>query len=233
MVWDGAYGLSTRVIFIQMAAELRERGSLKDTFLRTTRLLTAVMWPVMGGIAVLSGPIIHILYGPKWEGAALPLAILMVGQFIAIGFAMNWELCVLTHRTAWQARIEAARAMVGLAAFAVGATFSLPAAAAGRVFDALLGYVIYRPRMADMARATPADVREAYRGNLLLAVVAVTPAIGLMTFSSWSHSTPVEQLAAAVAAGSVLWLLVLYATKHPLFDEVRFLTRLRQLGAER
>jgi O-antigen/teichoic acid export membrane protein len=233
MVWDGAYGLSTRIIFVQMAAELRERGSLKETFLRATKFLTAIMWPVMGGTAVLSGPMIHILYGPKWDDAALPLAILMIGQFIALGFAMNWELCVLSNRTAWQARTEVVRAMIGLAAFAIGAVFNLSAAAAGRIVDALLGYLIYRGKMAAMARATPAELREAYGGSLLLTLVAVGPAIGLMAFFGWSHSTPTGQLAAAVATGGALWVLVLCATGHPLFNEIRSLARRKQLGAAR
>lgn len=232
MVWEGAYGLSTRVIYVQMAAELREQGSLKVTFLHATKLLTAIMWPVMGGIAVLSGPIVHTLYGPQWEGAALPLATLMIGQFIAIGFAMNWELCVLTNRTGWQARVEVTRAMIGLAVFAVGATFSLSVATAGRVIEGLLGYVIYRPRMAEMARATPADMREAYSGSLFLTLVSVGPAIGLMAFSDGSHSTPMGQLAAAVGVGGAFWLLALYATRHPLLDEARIWTQRGQAGTD-
>lgn len=229
MVWEGAYGLSTRVIYVQMAAELRERGSLKETFLRATKLLSAIMWPIMGGIAVLSGPIIHILYGPRWEGAALPLAILMAGQFIAIGFAMNWELCVLTNRTAWQARTEAVRAILGLLAFAVGAMFGLSLAAVGRVVDALIGYLIYRPKMAELSGTTRGDVRQAYRGSSLLTAAAIGPVVGLMALSGWSHSTSVERLMAAVAAGIMLWILVLYLTKHPLLHEARLLIRPCQL----
>ncbi|HEX7852538.1 MAG TPA: oligosaccharide flippase family protein [Sphingobium sp.] len=230
MVWEGAYGLSTRVIYVQMAVELRERGSLKDTFLRATKLLTAIMWPVMSGIAVLSGPIIRILYGSQWEGAALPLAILMFAQFIAIGFAMNWELCVLTNRTAWQARTEAVRAMIGLLAFAIGATVGLSVAAAGRVIDASIGYLIYRPKMAEMSGATRGDVGQAYRGSLLLTAVAIGPVVGLMTLAGWSHSTSVGRLMAAVAVGIMLWMLTLYNTKHPLFDEMKLLAWRPQLG---
>jgi len=233
IVWEGAYGLSTRVIFVQMAAELRERGSLVETFLRATKLLTAIMWPVMGGIAVLSGPIVRILYGPQWDGAALPLTILMVGQFIAIGFAMNWELCVLTNRTAWQARVEAGRAIMGLVAFAAGAIFSLPAATIGRVVDALIGYVIYRPKMAEMACCTLGEVRRAYSGSLILTAASVGPAIVLMALFGWSHSTSAGWLMVPVAIGALLWTAVLYYTRHPLFDEVTLLVQLRRSDVER
>lgn len=231
MVWDGAYGLSTRIIYVQMAAELRETGSLRETFLRATKLLTAIIWPAMAGIAVLAGPIVHLFYGPEWDGAALPLTILMIGQFIAIGFAMNWELCVLTNRTAWQARTEVARAMIGLAAFGLGAMFSLSAAALGRVVEALLGYLIYRPKMAEMANATSAEVRQAYGGNLFLTAVAVAPAMGLMAFWGWSLSIPIGQAAAAIIVGGALWALGLHVTRHPLLDELWALVRRPKLEA--
>lgn len=220
MVWEGAYGLSTRVIYVQMAAEQRERGTLRETFLRATKLLTAIMWPIMAGIAVLSGPLVHILYGPEWAGAAMPLAILMAGQFIAIGFAMNWELCVLTERTGWQARVEAFRAVAGLIAFALGATLNLSTAAAGRIVEALLGFFVYRPRMAEMADAAPGEVREAYRGSGVLALLAVGPVIAIMALSGWSPATQPGLLLAAVLAGGAAWGLALRHTGHPLFDEI-------------
>jgi len=225
MVWEGAYGLSTRVIYIQMAAELRERGTLKQTFLKATSLLTAVMWPAMGGLAVLSGPAVRLLYGPQWDGAALPLAVLMAGQFVAIGFAMNWELCVLTGRTGWQAKVELGRALAGLAGFATGALVALPLAACGRVVDALLGYAVYRPRMGQMAGASEAEVRRAYSGSLLLAVVAVAPAAAAMALAGWPPSLPLGWVAALVAAGVALWLLALRVLRHPLFAELLALLR--------
>lgn len=227
IVWDGAYGLSTRVIYVQMAAERRELGSLRETFLRATRLLSAAMWPAMAGIAVLAGPIVHRIYGPQWDAAALPLAMLMIAQCIGIAFAMAWELCVLSDRTAWQARMEAGRAVVGLVALLLGALISLPAAAASRVFDALVGLAIYRPRMPEMAGVSAVEARQAHAGNALLALVAIAPAALLMSLRGWSFETPLVELAGAIAVGVGLWLAALAATRHPLFGELKALTSRR------
>lgn len=221
MVWEGAYGLSTRVIYVQMAADLRDRGSMRDTFLRATNLLTAVMWPAMLGMAVLAGPIMYYLYGPQWIGAALPLAILMAGQCIAIAFAMSWELCVLTGRTAWQARVEMGRALAGLAALAAGALISLPLAATGRIVDALIGLAIYRPRLGEMAGTTADETRRAYAGNLALAGLTVAPVAALMAVRGWSYAVPLWELAVAVVTGGALWLATLAATRHLLFALIR------------
>ncbi len=223
MVWDGAYGLSTKVIYVHMAAELRKSGSLRETFLRATRLLTAVMWPAMSGIAVLAGPIVHHLYGPQWDAAAWPLALLMAAQCVLLGYAMMWELCVLRDRTAWQARMESTRAIAGLIAFALGALVSLPVAAAGRIVDALVGYAIYRPKMPELAGAGRDETRAAYAGNLALAAVAVAPAAAVMAWHSWSFSAPLWQLGLSVIAGGLAWLAALALARHLLFEELRLL----------
>jgi len=220
LIWDGAYGLSTRVIYVRMAAELRATGSLRQTFLQSTRLLTAVMWPAMIGLAVLAGPVVHLLYGAQWDGAALPLAVLMLSQFVAIGFAMSWELCVLTGHTGWQARTEIVRAGIGLAVFAVGTLFGLAAASAGRIADAVFGFVVYRPKMREMAGVSAAEMRGAYAGSFVLTGLTVAPALGLMAVWEWSPTVPLTLLGGAIAAGAVLWLAALRGLRHPLYAEL-------------
>lgn len=225
IVWDGAYGLSIRVIFVQMAAELRETGTPRKTFLRATKIVSAVLWPAMAGMAVLAGPIVYVVYGPQWVDAALPLAILMIAQCICIGFAMAWEVGVLTGRTAWQVRAEAARALVFLVASIVGALINLPAAAAGRIVDALAGYALFRPRLPEMAGATAAETRRAKSGNLALTALAVGPAAVLMALRGWSYTVPLWELAAAIILGGLFWLAALAATRHMLFLEAMALLR--------
>ena len=54
-------------------------------------MITALMWPALIGLAILSGPVVLLLYGAKWLPAALPLSALLVAQFIGVSFGMNWE----------------------------------------------------------------------------------------------------------------------------------------------
>lgn len=220
MVWEGAYGLSTRVIFIKMSAELRETGSLTAIFFKSTRILTVIMWPAMAGIAVLAGPIVTDLYGARWSGAALPLALIMAGQCVSIGFAMNWELCVLTNRTGWQARVETLRAGAGLVACAIGALFSLPFAAGSRIVEALIGFAVYRPKLAEMANAKPAELAAVYRESVVLTVLAILPVVVTVALARWDYTVAIDRLAAAVLAGVALWLIALRQTRHPLYLEL-------------
>ncbi len=220
-IWDNVYGLSTRVIFARMAEEMRATGSMHATFLNGLAMLTALIWPLLLGIAVLSRPLIHTLYGEAWMAAAAPLSLLMIAQAVVLGFGMNWEVCVLAKRTGWQARIEVTRSAVGLVAFTAGAWFSLVGAAAARVFEAIVGLLLYGPSMTQMAGAPPGEIGRLYRQSGVLAVVAVGPAAVLMAASGWSPSLSWWAIGPAVVTGIVFWLLMLDRMMHPLFNEIR------------
>src|SRR5690606_27080310 len=126
-------GTATRLAFAQLATDFRRTGELRATFLRSIQLITAVMWPMLLGLAVLSKPVILLMFGANWVEAALPLSLLMVAQFAVLAFGMNWELFVLRDETALQTRFEAIRAVVSLLLFTAGCAISIEAAAASRI----------------------------------------------------------------------------------------------------
>lgn len=223
LVFANVYGQATGVVFVKMARDLRETGQLHDTFLLSIRMITAFIWPLVAGIAVLAGPLIYYLYGAKWLPAAPVLSVLMIGQFIAIGFGLNWEVFVLKRETARQTRFEIIRAAVGLTAFIIGCLYSITAAAAGRLSEAVLGYLLYRPHMDRLAGIAPGELERVYGESLMLAAVAVAPAAALMALHGWAHDTPASLIALAVVLGGAGWLATLAARGHPLFAEVRLI----------
>lgn len=221
IVFSNVYGLATSVVFTKMAKDLREKGSLHETFVLSLRMITAFVWPIMAGIAVLSRPFIHVLYGPKWEGAAAPLALLMVAQFIALGFGMNWELFVLRRETALQARYEGYRAIVGLGAFSIGALFSITAATLGRVAESVLGYFLYRAHVDRLAGTEKGELERIFIESLGLTAIAVSPALVVMMLNDWSFTTDPVLIVVAVLVGTGAWLATICVRRHPLFAEMQ------------
>ena len=61
-MYSNVYGAAVSVFFVKMAADLRETGEFHYTLLRGLRILLVVIWPMMLGIAILSGPIVQTLY---------------------------------------------------------------------------------------------------------------------------------------------------------------------------
>ena len=219
-VYNNVYGLASNVLFVRMSEELRTTGSLHRIYMRAIAILTAIMWPLVTGVAVLARPFVAHVYGEKWLAAAAPLSLLMIAQFIILGFGMSWELFVLRKQTALQTRFELIRAVVGTATFAAGAVFSLTGAAIGRVVDAVFGYVLYRPHMDRFAGADPGELERVYLRSAALTVAAVLPSLLLMLWTDWSPRTDLIEMIAAVLLGALLWLATMMRQRHPLFQEM-------------
>ena len=221
MVFENVYGTMTRVIFVQLAQQYRETGELKQGFLTGLRLVTAIMWPLLIGLAVLAGPAIRLLYGERWLGAAAPLSLLMIAQALVLCFGMNWELFVLRDETARQTRLEVTRSTLGLIAVALLAPFGLVAAAAGRIVEAASGVLLYTRHVRRLSGADAGEIGRLLFGNGLLLIPAVGPALALMAVHRWSPRTPLPEVFGAVGVGILLWLIALARTNHPLWGEMR------------
>lgn len=225
MIFDNLYGTATRVIFVQLSKDYREGGDWPKTFTRSFAMITAFMWPLLIGIAILARPAVFILYGERWLPAALPLSALMVAQFIVVAFGMNWELFVLRGETGRQARFEIARMAFGLPVFAVGCLFNILAAAMGRIVEALVGLVVYYPHVRRLAGLGPQEVPSIYRDSAALTLVAVLPSLAVMIAYDWSPRTPFPAIAGAITLGILLWFGLIVLTGHPLHDELLVLKR--------
>lgn len=234
LIFDQVYGTATRVAFVQLSQTFRETGELREMFLRSFKMITACLWPFLIGLAVLSRPAIHILYGEKWVPAAVPLSLLMIAQFFTLCFGMNWELFVLRDETARQTRYEVIRSIIGLVVFSIGCLISIEAAAVGRIIDAFVGFLFYYPHVRRLAGTERHEIPAIYRDSGLLTVAAVLPALVLMIVYRWSSTTPPVLVALCVLGGVALWLLTALRLRHPLRDELlRFVTPVMpRLGAQ-
>lgn len=228
LIFNNIYGTATRVIFTKMSKDFRERGVLRDVFLSGLEMILAVMWPFLIGLAILSRPVIYILYGPKWLSASLPLSMLMLAQVCTLSFGMNWELFVLRDETAKQTKYEVTRSFLGFLLFSIGCLFNLFAASLGRLLDSAVGALFYFPKMNQLAGTEPHELARVYRSSALLTLAATTPSAALMVATHWAPDVAVWLLALSVGAGVGLWFAVLSLLRHPLLDELG--RALRRLG---
>lgn len=224
-IFENVYGTATRVVFVHLSEENRRTGQIGEAFLRAFRMITAVLWPLLLGLAVLSPVAIHTLYGEQWIAAAAPLSIILVSQIITIAFGMNWELFVIRNETALQTKIELYRNGVGLAVFIAGSMISLTAAAIGKVCDALIGLALYRKHVLRLSGLAAEQMNRTYREGALLSLAAVLPSALLMVDQRWSEHTSLLLVGGAVALGMVLWAGVLAWLRHPLIEEFLVLRR--------
>ena len=92
LVWTNIHMVIGRVVFVDYASLSRAGLSLRDRYLRTVEIVTAVLWPAFGGFALLAPPFIRDVYGARWLAAAVPLACLSIASMVLGSITMTWEL---------------------------------------------------------------------------------------------------------------------------------------------
>ncbi|KQU45998.1 hypothetical protein ASG67_15445 [Sphingomonas sp. Leaf339] len=229
MLFQNVYGAATRVIFAKLSQVHRDTGELHDTYLRAMRTISGIMGPILIGLAVLAKPAILLLYGERWLGAATPLSLLLIAQFITLRFAMHWELFVIKDELRVQTTIEAIRSTFSVISRAVGSLFNLVGAAAASIVDALLALVLYGRQINRMIGATEWELTKISVETAALAALAAAPSIIVMIRYDWAANAPLAPIAASITIGIALWLAGIAWLRHPLFDELRLgVTTLRR-----
>ncbi|MDX3911251.1 MAG: oligosaccharide flippase family protein [Sphingobium sp.] len=221
MIWSNVHLLIGRVMLVDYAALHRSGESLRERYLRTVEIVTAILWPAFIGFAIIAKPFILIVYGERWIGAAAPLALIMLGSVIQVAITMTWELFAATGQLRTQTRIEFIRSGVALSAFVGGCMISLEAAAAARVVDALFALFLYRPHLNRMTGTSLSDFTGIYGRSALLTLLACAPAGVLSAYHGFNADIAVVPLLAAVLGGVILWGGGLYFLRHPLAAELR------------
>ena len=218
-LYASIYGAGSNVIFSRLSRELRETGVFAVTYLRFMRLTLGLLWPVMVGLAVLAQPLVNLLYGAKWQDAAVPLSLLMLAFAVTISIGMTAEVFVLRHETRRQLKIESIRSAAGLLLFVGGALISLPAAAAAKLIESIVAFLMYRRPMNRLIGGPPDRLRAVYKEGLVLGGVAVMPSLALMMWSDWSPATPLAAVLVAVVLGICAWAAMIIKMGHPLAIE--------------
>jgi O-antigen/teichoic acid export membrane protein len=222
-IYANLYSTATRVAFAQLSKDYRETGEVRETFLKSFYIIISIMWPLLAGLAILSRPVIALLYGERWLMAALPFSLLLIAQIFTLSFGMNWELFVIRDRLAVQTRYEITRSIIGLGIFAIGCTISMAAATVGRIMDAAIGTVMYFAWMSRLSDAQPREIVAIYARSGLLTVVAVAPSAMLMFATNWNAQVPWLWLGGAIATGVICWAFVLNLLSHPILVEARIM----------
>ncbi|KLE34709.1 hypothetical protein AAW00_11135 [Aurantiacibacter luteus] len=215
-------GLAT--VFYPAFARARDAGEdLGAHYERVAASVTAITWPAMAGLAACSVPVIAMLYGANWLGAARPLEWIAVSQILFIALPLHVELPILLKRMRpllWRFALDTAVSVVLLA---LAATVSLEAAAASRVAYGLAWLAIHAPFLHSVVGFRWSALLRVWAMSALATGAAVLPVA--LSYRLWAapDEAGFVQVAAAVIAGILLWLVTLRQTRHPAYGEIHHL----------
>lgn len=119
-------------------ANARENGTLKETYLKSSAGLALILVPILGFMALLSGPLIRVLLGAKWSEAAPILSWIALVGLVAVPAIPMAPLAMLVGRSKALAVRSLIEFSVCVPLSLVGVIFfSIPGAIAARLGGAL------------------------------------------------------------------------------------------------
>lgn len=205
-----------RLVLPTLAEQRRRNGELGPTYLRAAAVITAVNWAAFGGLAVLAAPTIALIYGEPWLPAAPVLVWLCLGRIVTELVACYTDILVaagLLHRLH---RPVAICAVLGLGAFAAGASIGLVEAAMARTLEAALLVLLVLPLVRMATGLGLGALGRCWALSAAAAGAAVAPSLIWMQMQGWPQTLPVVELGLLVGAGILGWLAVLLVGGHEI-----------------
>jgi O-antigen/teichoic acid export membrane protein/glycosyltransferase involved in cell wall biosynthesis len=212
----------TRVMFPAMSAIQGDAAQVKRVYLRATRAIALVTFPLMIGLLVTAGPLIPFVYGEKWRGV-IPLVKIFcfIGMIDSITTTTGW-IFNSQGRTDLQLRWGIADFVVTTASFFIGLPWGIEGIAAAYV---VCGYVMLYPCWLIAGRLIGLRFGEMVR-NLsrtffcAAAMGLAVAALGRVLPPGWPG---LPRLAALILGGAALYVSLIHFFEVEAYKEVRAL----------
>ncbi len=207
----------SKVTFPVMSRLQEDRRKLQQLWFRATKVLSALIVPLMLGLMILAPELVQVVYGPKWLPAAPVLQILaIVGITKSLtGFSSTVLLCVGQSRL----RLQLSFFSVTLAviSFIVGLPFGIQGVATG--------FAVANITATSYTIIKTLDCVNSNLGQYLANLMGIFIAAGVANLAVWALNTnlllaPGLRLVICILLGSLLYLLLLRLLAASLWEEV-------------
>lgn len=217
---QGAVGSAAEQVgFPSLSAISGNAQRLKSGYLEIVSMMAGILAPAMLALAVLAQPLVQVLFGDQWAGAAPVVPLVSLGLFCnAINITWDWLLRAV-GRADILLRWGLFDGSVRLAAVATGAVLGDTVGAAAGFLSAAVPLMLLRAHW--MGRTVGISAREflaTLSKPLLLSTLAALSAFLVLRIVPGS---PVYQLLAGAAAGALAYALAGACLGNPLFARLR------------
>ncbi len=198
------------VLFPALARIQDEPGRFRAAFRKALLGMSVVGFPLFATLVILGGPIISILYGPKWLAAIVPFQILCASGPLRMGA----QLCTSAIDACGNLRQDLWRRFLGLGILVtlvfIGIRWGLPGVAGAVLLSNMIAFMLL---ITLLHRVTPLRMTDVLGSQALPAGATVLlAAVELaILFTGLRHGWPAFLiLAAAAPAGLAAYGLGLY-----------------------
>lgn len=211
-----------QVFFPAFAQGIRDGRAAATMYAESMRLISGIVVPLLGVLALLSQPLILFFFGPQWHEAAYLAIFLCLYQLIRTPVAFAGNALMAGGHAGTVLRCESITQGVGLGILALSIWFDLEQVVYFLLISRLVHFAIFSQALAKYYRLSPAQlVRSVAPSYTLLPGVLAGPAIVLILTHTGALVLPLAAtLAIAGLLAAVGYALMLRLTQHPVRQEL-------------
>ncbi len=223
-----------RVMFPSLALIQDDKARVKRTYLKVTRVIALITFPMMLGLFVCVEPFVLVVFGRSWREMIPLLRVFALTGMLESVSTLNSNIFQSQGRTDQQFRLDLVLRTVLVAGIAIGLRWGILGVAIGySVASALNTYpsVYFAGRLVGLSFAELAANLASILG-CSLAMAGIAWAAGRFVFAGWPHWAT---LAGQVLCGAAAYALLVHFFQVPAYLEARqvVLDQLRSMLAPR
>jgi O-antigen/teichoic acid export membrane protein len=208
-------------IYYPAFARLRDEGKeLGPYYERVVAAHGAIVWPAMALLAVLSEPVILLLYGPGWAEAAPLLAFVAAAECFFVALPLHVDLPILLGRLRQLLWFNLVDTALSVGTLAAGAAIGVEAAAASRLLYGLGWFCLYAIWLQRLIGFRWSAALRIYAGSAVITLVTILPAVLAITAWRTPSTLGFFGLVATGTASGLAWLAAIYISRHPAREDL-------------
>lgn len=208
-------------IYYPTFARLRDEGEdLGPYYERVVAAHGAIVWPAMVLLAVLAEPVILLLFGETWAGAAPLLAWVALAECFFVAVPLQMDLPILLGRMRPLIAFNLADTALSVLTLIGGAMIGLQEAAASRVVYGLGWFLLYVFWIQRLVGFRWAEVLRIYLASAAVAALTAAPAIWAVTMWRTPATLGFTGMVAVACVSGTVWLSAIFLLRHPARDDL-------------
>lgn len=208
-------------IYYPAFARLRDEGEdLGPYYQRVVAAHGAIVWPAMALLAVLAEPVVLMLYGDVWAGAAPILAWVAIAECFFVAVPLYMDLPILLGRMRQLMLANVVDAALSVLTLIAGAMISIEAAAASRVGYGLCWFLLYIFWIQRLVGFHWPAMLKIYLASAVTALLTALPALWAVTMWRTPATLGFIGTGVAVCGSGAVWLAAIFLLRHPARDDL-------------
>ncbi|HWE19898.1 MAG TPA: oligosaccharide flippase family protein [Hyphomicrobiaceae bacterium] len=219
MVLGGIFTL----MFPVLASQVRAGLSVKEPYLNAVAYITAVQWPALVLLAIVTQPAVGIVLGSQWIGTVPIVQILALVALFSPCTELNHATLISVgaiREFMWRSLVAipfaaivlGAAARFGLETLALSFFITVP------IYEFLMLQAVQR-----RVRFAWSELGAVLRRSAVVTACSAAGPLALVAAGGFHFDLSLGMAVVAGALGAAGWLVGLWLTRHPLLGELRYL----------